>query len=432
MSALRTRARDADVALAGRDPDLPCLSAVLDDGRLSELMGEDVRITRVRYKPHTSALVAFTRTRDRRAEPGWAVTRAADPGAKLAGRAVVAAGHGGNVRFLRPDPADSEAFIAVGEVAHDWPLRKNLRWLAGEGLARLGAVPRPGQLLDGTARVLRYNPERRLVLLEPVPGSAVVIKTAAQPINEAAGRWLQERLQAQGVPVLPWLGDAHCSRRGTRASPAWGSGDLAAAGTPLNARHAGQALARLHGIPGPGPGDSPGPGDNPEPGARPWPAEPFGQLEATVRTVTVLVPELGVAAARLAERLRNRLDEVAAVPAPVLVHGDFSADQVLVSGGDVRLIDFDRARFGAPEADLGSFAAVEEVRRWAADPRPGPYTDELLEGYGAGGGRFTPAAVPVWAAFRLFCDSVDPFRDRSPGWSEVIARHIDRAAELVR
>ncbi len=428
MSALRTRAQDADVALAGRDPDLPCLPAVLDDGRLSDLMGEDVRITRVRYKPHTSALVAFTRTRDGRAEPGWAVTRAADPGAKLAGRAAVAAGHGGNVRFLRPDPADSEAFIAVGEVAHDWPLRKNLRWLASEGLARLGAVPRPGQLLDGTARVLRYNPERRLVLLEPVPGAAMVIKTAAQPIDEAAGRWLQERLQAREVPVLPWLGDAHCSRRGTRASPAWGSGDLAAVGTELNARHAGQALARLHGIPGPGSGD--GPGDRH--GYRDGPEAASVHLAATLGMVTVLVPELEAAATRLADRLRSRLNEVTAGTAPVLVHGDFSADQVLVSGTDIRLIDFDRARSGAAEADLGSFAAVEEVRRWKAEAGPGPYTDELLEGYGAGGGRFTPAAVPVWAAYRLFCNSVDPFRDRAPGWSEVIARHIDRAAELVR
>ena len=277
--------------------------------------------------------------------------------------------------------------------------------------------------------MLRYNPERRLVLLEPAPGAAIVIKTAAQPINEPAGRWLQERLQARGVPVLPWLGDAHCSRRGTRASPAWGNGDLAAGGTGLNARHAGQALARLHGIPGPGSGDGHG---RSRPGYRDGPEAASVHLAATLGMVTVLVPELEAAATRLADRLRSRLDEVTAGTAPVLVHGDFSADQVLVSGADIRLIDFDRARSGAAEADLGSFAAVEEVRRWTADPGPGPYTDELFEGYGAGGGQFTPAAVPVWAAYRLFCDSVDPFRDRAPGWSEVIARHIDRAAELVR
>ncbi|MEO5780946.1 MULTISPECIES: phosphotransferase family protein [Arthrobacter] len=428
MSALQTRSQDADLSLAGRDPDLPCLAAVLDDGRLSELMGEDVRITRVRYKPHTSVLVAFVRTRDGSEDHGWAVTRAADPGAKLAGRAADSAQNGGGIRFLHPEPLNRDAFIAVGSAADDWALRKNLRWLAQRGLGRLGAVPRPGELLDGTAQVLRYNPERRLVLLEPAPGAAIVIKTAAQPINESAERWLHERLQAQRVPVLPWLGDAHCSRRGTRASPAWGNGDLAGGGTPLSARHAGNALAALHGITGPESGAGAGPG-----AVRGAPrGEAPDQLAATLGMVAALVPDLEAPAARVAARLRRRLEDVTAGVAPVLIHGDFSPDQVLVSGADVRLIDFDRARYGAAESDLGSFAAVEEIRRWQADPGPGPVTDDLLEGYSDAGGRFDPAAVTVWAAWRLFCNSVDPFRDRAADWAEAIGRHLDRAAELVR
>ncbi len=452
MSALRTRPQDADRSLAGRDPDLPCLSVVLDAGLLSSLMGEEVRITRVRYKPHTSALVAFIRTRGGVEDHGWAVTRAADAGAKLAGRAAVSARTGGGIRFLRPGPPDRDAFIAVGSVADDWALRKNLRWLAQRGLGQLGAVPRPGELLNGTAQVLRYNPERRLVLLEPTTAGPIVVKTAAHPLHEDADRWLQERLRRHGVPVLPELGDAQCSRRGTRASPAWGDGDLAAAGTPESARHAGAALAALHRVTGPEAGAPPALGtaqgtiEGAAQDSPPGPAADlaqgtaqanvFGyaadQLAPTLEMISALVPELAAPAERLAARIRRRLQDVSAGAAPVLVHGDFSADQVLVSGGDVRLIDFDRARFGAAESDLGSFAAVEDIRQWQAAPGPGPHTEALFQGYRDAGGRFAPGAVTAWAAWRLFCNSVDPFRERTTDWAEAIARHLDRAAELVQ
>src|SRR6476660_6165762 len=59
---LQPKRRDADRALAARDPRIPGLNWVLDDELLSELLGESVQIVRTRYKPHTSALVAFRRT----------------------------------------------------------------------------------------------------------------------------------------------------------------------------------------------------------------------------------------------------------------------------------------------------------------------------------------------------------------------------------
>ena len=55
----------------------------------------------------------------------------------------------------------------------------------------------------------------------------------------------------------------------------------------------------------------------------------------------------------------------------MLVHGDFSADQVLVNGAAVRIIDFDRVRTADPAMDLGSFAAVEEIAD-CAEQEPGP------------------------------------------------------------
>jgi aminoglycoside phosphotransferase (APT) family kinase protein len=117
----------------------------------------------------------------------------------------------------------------------------------------------------------------------------------------------------------------------------------------------------------------------------------------------------------------------------VLVHGDFSPDQVLVGGSEVRLIDFDRARPGMAEADLGSFAAVEEtvLPGWERAHAGGPKTARLIEGYVGAGGRFSQTAVDAWAAFRLFNNSVEPFRNRSPEWAAGMSWHLNRAMELI-
>ncbi|WP_211881529.1 phosphotransferase family protein [Pseudarthrobacter albicanus] len=419
MNALRTALRDAELSLARRDESLPCLAVVLDDGRLSEVMGEPVRITRVRYKPGTSALVAFRRTRDGKEEYGWALTTAGN--VKLDGRAQKSARQGGGVLLIRPALRHTDAIIAVGGIEDDWALCKNLRWLEDRGLERLGAVERPGPgLLSGTAKVLRYKPERRLVLLEQSPDASIVVKTVALPAPENVDRFHQ-RLQQHGVPVLPMLGDADCFGHGTSASPAWGDQDLAASDDPEGARRAGESLARLHSIPaeadsGPAPGQE---------------ALVERQLAVTCAMVTALVPALEVPAANVAARIRRRLEEVTDGGTAVVVHGDFSADQVLVSGSEVRLIDFDRARAGAPESDLGSFAAVEEMSQWRGTSAGQQRTADLIDGYVLAGGRFTPAATDAWAALRLFAGSVDPFRDRTPDWAADMSRHIDRACELV-
>jgi aminoglycoside phosphotransferase (APT) family kinase protein len=429
VNALGTPLRDADHALAAREDALPCLAVLLDDDRLSGLLGEAVHVTRVRYKPGTSALVAFVRTRGSTEEYGWALTRAGS--VKLQGRAESSERHGGGMHLIRPARHDSDAMIAVGGMEDDWALRKNLRWLGDRGLQRLGAEQGPGPgLFSGTARVLRYKPERRLVLLEQTASGPIVIKTAALAAPGTAGRF-HERLQQHGVPVPPLLGDASCFRHGTTASAEWGDGDLTASADPGAPRRAGEALARVHGIPaeaGPGPGPGPAPETLVE-----------RQLAATCAMVTALVPALEEPAAQAAARIRHAIH--ASRPAGVrtgrtmvLIHGDFSADQVLVNGAEVRLIDFDRSRAGAPEADLGSFAAVEEMsqRRGHTGAAPGLQTGHLIEGYAQAGGQFDPATVDAWTALRMFTSSVDPFRDRTQDWAAAMDRQIDRAVELAR
>jgi thiamine kinase-like enzyme len=418
VNPLRTR-HGADLALAGRDDALPCLAAMLDDDHLSELVGEALHVTRVRYKPHTSLLVAFLRTGLGRDGYGWALSTAGN--VKLDGRARSSARHGGGVRLVSLPVPHTDATIAVGGIEDDWALRKNLRWLGEYGLERLGIARTPGQgLLSGTARVLRYKPERRLVLLAESPGASIVIKTAALPADEDAERAFHQRLQRHGVSVLPRLGDAGCSSHGTSASPAWGDRDLTANGNPEGARRAGEALARLHGVP-----------VEEESGPAAQSEALRLQLEATCSMVAALMPSLETPAAKIAYRIRRQLDEAPDAGTAVQVHGDFSADQVLVSGAEIRLIDFDRARAGTPESDLGSFAAVEEISEWRGTAVTTLHTDNLIDGYAQAGGRFTPAAVDAWAALRLFANSVDPFRDRRPDWAAEMSRHLERAGELV-
>lgn len=418
--------READSALAARDPRIPALNWVLDDELLSELLGENIRITRTRYKPGTSVLVAFRRGSGDGAETfGWASTTTAEHVVKLQRRAAGSHGTGG-IRLVQPDTLGPDAVVAAGRIEQDWPLRTNLRWLRDHGLSRLGA-PGAEHFLAPPATVLRYNPERRLVARVPAGPGALIVKTAAQPDEEAAGLRLRQRLASHGVPVLPELADAESARHGISASQVWGTGDLSGTNSGPAAFRAGEALAVLHRI---------------QAGPDADPAEEVGtlvrQLAATRSMLTRLLPDLEAPVSELANRLLAKT--CSAGPRwqqSVLVHGDFSADQVLVAGAAVRIIDFDRVRTADPAMDLGSFAAVEEIAdsaeagARAGGPAGGRMTAQLLEGYRHAGGRASQTGMDTWAAFRLFLNSVDPFRNRAGDWPADTTWLIRRALELI-
>lgn len=422
---LQAQRREADLALAARERRIPALNWVLDDELLSGLVGERVSITRTRYKPGTSVLVAFRRGGGDGAETfGWASTTTAEHAVKLHRRAASSQDHGGGIRLIHPNHLDPDAVVAVGRIEDDWPLRANLRWLQDHGLGRLGATgTAPEHFLDPPGSVLRYNPERRLVVRVPSGTRSVVVKTAAQPDAEAHGLRLRQRLESHGVPVLPELADAECARHGVSASPGWGDGDLSGRNNDEAAFRAGEALAVLHQI-------------QPEPLGEP--AEEVGnlvrQLAATRSMIAQLLPGLEAPVSALA----NRLLAETCTPSlgghqSVLVHGDFSADQVLVNGAAIRIIDFDRARMADPALDLGSFAAVEEIADSAgsAPQAGGRKTAHLIDGYREAGGHVSQTGVDTWAAFRLFLNSVDPFRNRASDWPADTNWHIRRALELI-
>ncbi len=420
------RRAHADRELAARDPQLAALSYVLDDHRLSELLAESVHITRVRYKPATSALVAFRRDGGGPDAYGWAMTMAAEPSlaAKLRHRAYRSARHGGGIRLLCPDPWRRDTVVAAGRIEDDWPLRANLAWFRDHGLGRLGtALTAPDRRrLPRALEVLRYKPERRVVIGVPARVTPMVVKIAEHPCVGPAGPDLRRSLLRQGVAVLPELADQECARHGISAVPVWGEADLSASGNLDAAYRAGEALAALHGL-------------NQE--IYHVLAEPGGeiaaQISATRSMVTTILPELAGPAAALTDLLLAAVADRPGRSRPVLIHGDFSADQILVQGSEIRMIDFDRMTRCEAEADLGAFGATEEI---AAGGKPGsglggPKTAHLIDGYRRAGGSVSIDRVPVWAALRLFLGSVDPFRNRSDTWPADTDWHIRRALELI-
>src|SRR6478609_6984202 len=110
---LQAQRRDADRALAARDPRIPALNWVLDDELLSGLLGESVQIIRTRYKPHTSALVAFRRAGygsygngsypSGAGSYGWALTTTPEHVGKLQQRADSSQKRDGGIRLVQPD-----------------------------------------------------------------------------------------------------------------------------------------------------------------------------------------------------------------------------------------------------------------------------------------------------------------------------------------
>lgn len=439
MTAAEFRLKNPDRSIANRDSALPGLPYLLDNSRLSDLLGEPVRVTRVRYKPHTSLLVAFRRARRGSFDYGWAMTRAAKANGKLLRREEASSSRGGDIRLLHPDPRLPDTLVAVGGVEDDWALQENLTWFREHGLARLGLRhAAPGSLLSSSTTVLRYKPERRLVLLLHNGGAPVVVTASAKPLG-TKHRHFHDTLHLNGVPVLPQLGDSECAERGLSACAAWGGGDLAGLDDAHGAWRAGEALARVHDIPTPA--DS-------SVERRALHHDVAEQLAATRSMVASLVPALENSARKLEDVLRTLLTARGSFGArgslaargsgargpgePALVHGDFTPEQVLVKGSEVRIIDFDNAGTGDPEADLGSFAAAEEAGR----PLPtsgsagGPLTARLAEGYAEAGGRFRQTGVDAWAAFRLFTNCLEPFNDRAPEWADDMSWHLRRAQDL--
>ena len=361
------------------------VEAVLDQDRLSELIGRPVRAARLRIKPDVSLTVGLEDAATGR-PAGWA--RLMWPSGRAKADRAARRARVRGLRTVRRE-LDGGLVLHAGRLASDPALMEHVGRAAASGL-----VEDP----DGR-RVLRHNPLRRLVVRT---GAGVVRITSAPQDDELRLRdFIGDRVPGPPVHVsaLRFVGDTDLERAARPGASA--AGALAAASAA-----AGAALAALHASTRRLPPDLAArlPGRRAD-GRR------AGAVHASV--LRALDPALAARVLALDERLP------ADPPAPrVLAHGDFTPDQVLVrlDDGAVWLTDFERSRLAPAATDLGSYLAVVD----------GAAARALLDGYADAGGRVPdgPGLAAGTARARL-ARLAEPLRHADPLWRERIGRELE-------
>ena len=391
----------ADAEIAARDTRLPGLAAVLDAPSLARRAGLGTYLAcYLRYKPGTSCVAGLLP-----AAGGLGaltvMTYPAERYAEIRARSEWREG---------PEPALflDDICTALVPLRHDRKLKAAHRLCCPKRrtryLAKLG--------LEGAVlTLLRYKPGRRLVLRADLPsGCRAILKAHGQESFVAAAQGARHADRVAGLPCLAMDG-----RRGVVVS-AWIDGaPLDPEHVPLDAvRGAGAELARLHlaaALP-----------DRPARGIDLGPA-----AEAVANLRPGLAERAAALAATLAEHQRGRTRERA------VLHGDFSADQVVLSGKGATLIDWDRLDLGDPGRDLGSFLArldVDVLEGSLPQDRAGAVASALLAGYSETRGCL-PDGVEIHRAGALLALASEGFRRRRADWAKETEAILARAETLV-
>jgi len=133
----------------------------------------------------------------------------------------------------------------------------------------------------------------------------------------------------------------------------------------------------------------------------------------------------------LARRLAAELASARAGYRPL--HGDFSANQVLVGSQQVAIVDLDSACYGDPADDLGNFIAQAERHALRGGLQPGrveAIKAALLAGY-AQGNPLLPKRIGLYTAVKLLRATRFPFRARDPDWPQRTESLLDRAEAVL-
>lgn len=381
------------------DPGLTALNLFFDAEALGVLLGRPVRVSHLRWKRGVSAVARLHDDGGVR----WLALYSTAASVKLDKSLKRAVTHGFPLERYDVDGG----VLATGPVALDPRLYGALRPFRRAG----SCFP------SSEVRILKYNPFRRLVFASGQDKSFGLVGrvSAAAPCTTVA---MLSELASRGVPLLVPLavGDlppGTPTGRHISYLPWYGQGDLSTV-SPAQAGAAslaaGQALALLHRQP-------------PLHQTHAW-RPPAGRLKLLVRENAALMPEN----VNRLNRVRSALEPLLRRPGrAALIHGDFSADQVLVAGSEVKLIDFERCTYGAGASDLGSFAAVEVLE---AGPAAGvdvlalPRTASLLEGYSAGKDALNGSEVLGWTVFFLLNRLRDPFQACMSDWRQQMEQRL--------
>ncbi|MGA8046616.1 MAG: phosphotransferase [Dermatophilaceae bacterium] len=409
---------------------------VLDAARLSELVEAEVCAGGLRHKPGRSTSASLLSRRTGR-PLGWVQILLGHQPEKIANARRRASRRGLAVQMR--DLPEEDGVLLHGPVDTDPQLHRGLATIAPV-LPDLGAA-----IAHGEVEVLRYNALRRLVLrggepdtsghlhlggpLAPTarPGPGVTTVPTTEVIRVSAARRgpglrAAAALATRGIPVGAAVLDPHTPTSRYVTVWPWIDGvDLAHAPDPDAAADAAAALAAIHVV-----ADSVG-------GQRIWrmlsPGDPPRHRVARIVTdVLAIAPDLAGRILPLLERLPEPAWDVAHI-----VHGDFSADQVIRreaadsgtrdQSGGITIIDLDRVRLGDPHEDLGCFAAAELRRTggWGL-------LAHLVEAYPRPVRR---GSLHAWTLHALVMRLLEPFRGASPTWRSELSERLDEIEQVL-
>jgi hypothetical protein len=365
------------------DPQVPGVATIGDAGALGDLLGrvEEDLLDRgyLRYKPGTS-LVAGLRLAS---GPAFAYAVSAEARPKL-DKIIRRAPRGS---LIWQSPADG---LLIARPAAD------------RDLPALANTPRRGWT------TLAYKPQRRWVgrpdrMPTRQPGSVLRAYRRQDLVGVLDGWRLASRV-GQRVPGTSVPRVLSTSLRHGTAVVSWLPGQpldrLLATDTVTAAQlgEVGAGLAHVHGTL-----------DRRD--VREFAAVRVRAAESVVRELGAVLPEHAGWAGELVRRLAACAPQVrGAYP----VHGDFSADQVVIGpDGSVGFADWDRAGWGDPAADLGSLCAAG---------LPGGVCVAVLEGYRTV--RSLPVDIDWYVAAAEAARLTEPLRTCRSGWREEIAARL--------
>ncbi|WP_209428291.1 aminoglycoside phosphotransferase family protein, partial [Pararhodobacter sp. SW119] len=401
----------ADRAVCARDPALPGLELILEAEAMAAALGlSPLAPAYLRYKPGVSCSAAFLHP-----EAGALAAHAYPSERYDEVRRRPEWTHDPSVLFL------DAACMVVVPVRLDRQLRALRRFLDPDRRRKYlrRVIGRKESFARGEIELLRYKPGRRLVARidwKGEPRAALKI-TGVEDFNRAL-------IGATGAAAhggAPLLG----ASSGYRALvTAWVPGEPicpeALGGLPDTTAVAetGAALARLHADPF-------------RPAAVILPADDRGALAAVAEDLAALDSALARRADEIGLEIASRLGGVDYRPS--LVHGDFSADQVVITKDRPVIIDWDHAACGDPARDIGTFLArldAQAADGFLTQTQADELGAALLEGYARHAGSVS-ASIPSHHARALLLLASEGFRMRRPDWPERGHALVDRAAGLL-
>jgi aminoglycoside phosphotransferase (APT) family kinase protein len=412
-----------------RDRAIPGLALLLDPEALGERLQKTLpetevltaRARYVRYKPGTSCLVAYRLDVGGAEIEVYAKAVRSDDLVKLrkARYRLKVRGPLGPPGVILDDLA-----VVVYAFPNDQELPTLARLADDERRSRMlaKALPDRPDLWDSALHSLRYKPERRYVArLVAHAGERALLKVYTEQDYRRATQTPKRFVSRGPLRIGRRLGRSHRRHMlilewlpGRSLVEAMCHPSLEASVVPT----VGAALAELH-------------AQDPKALEQVTREHEAVSLLSAAVSVGGVCPHLAGRTHSLALQLAVALLRAPPVCCPI--HGDFSADQVLLTDGTVAILDLDAAVRGDPTTDLGSFAAQIEsdaVRGGLPADQVEAWTQMLLEGYCATARCGPLAHFDLYLAAGLLRLAPHPFRNREPNWPERTEAILTRAEAI--